>query len=242
MPKHEVRCLCGVLNRLPGYRVRQIPKCGACGAPLPEPTFIKSARAVYRAPVFMWVTGVAFITLMVWQPWRLPEPLPASISAPRPAQHSNTQAEVTSHPTAPTTELNDAIPNCLPAALPTHGLYRQYSPTLPVAPFTIKTEPGSSYLVKLQDATTGANVISFFVYGGQELQAKVPLGNYTLHYATGRLWCGDSDLFGFDTVVSAADSTLLFYRDGTVLHGKTVELILQVGGNLVTHRIMRSQF
>jgi hypothetical protein len=113
---------------------------------------------------------------------------------------------------------------------------------LGTASFAVKTEPGANYLVKLQDAATGANVASFFVYGGQELRAKVPLGRYTLHYAAGTLWCGDAELFGPDTVISEAGQTLLFYRDGDIIHGKIVELILQLGGNLEVHRIPWSRF
>jgi hypothetical protein len=243
MGKREVRCQCGVLYRIPGYRIRRIPKCGSCGAPLPEPDFIKMARAVYRVPVFIWLTGAVFVGAAVWQPWRLMDPrLMPPGAAPIIAPPSTVPPNVTAHPSAPTTEQNSATLNCSPKPTPPQGMYRLYNAGPPVAQLTVRTKPGANYLVKLQDAVSGSNVISFFVYGWRDLIGDVPLGNYTLHYAAGTIWCGDNELFGPDTVVSEAGQPFQFYQHGRYIQDNTVELILPVGGNLEVHRIPRAQF
>jgi hypothetical protein len=93
-------------------------------------------------------------------------------------------------------------------------------------------------LLKLQDVGSGADVISFFVTGGEELQTDAPLGSFTLKYANGGFWCGNADLFGPDTTVSEAAHPIVFRPN----YSKTIELIPQIGGNLETYRIPRSQF
>jgi hypothetical protein len=97
-------------------------------------------------------------------------------------------------------------------------------------------------LVKLQGAMSGADVVPFFVHGGEDLQARMPAGEFVLKYAAGQFWCGDAELFGPDTAVSRAKEPLQFYRDQSGGHGKEVDLIPQVGGNLETYRIPRSAF
>jgi hypothetical protein len=91
---------------------------------------------------------------------------------------------------------------------------------------------------------------AYFLHGGSTRSFPVPLGTYTLKYATGSNWCGETQFFGDDTVYNKADRLLTFDQefrpdaDGTaVLTSEvTVELIRQRGGNLPTHTIPRPQF
>jgi hypothetical protein len=85
------------------------------------------------------------------------------------------------------------------------------------------------------------------MHGGSAQAFPVPLGLFTLKYATGERWCSESDYFGEHTVFNVADKTLDFDQqvrpdpDGTTTLTSD-ELIRQRGGNLRTHTIPRSQF
>jgi hypothetical protein len=81
---------------------------------------------------------------------------------------------------------------------------------------------------------------------GQTLQSDVPLGQFVLKYATGESWCGEIDMFGTETEFHKADVVLRFARQGSdddyTITGNTIELILQVNGNLKTSKIRREAF
>jgi hypothetical protein len=100
------------------------------------------------------------------------------------------------------------------------------------------------------NATTADPVLSFFVFGGSQMQDRMPLGRYVMKYAVGKSWCNERDLFGPDTNTRQADEIFTFERHArrdeygvtTSTTNITVELILQKGGNLRTHHIPRSDF
>jgi hypothetical protein len=100
-------------------------------------------------------------------------------------------------------------------------------------------------LGNLQKAASGLSALLFFIYGGQPLNADVPLGEFRIKYAIGNYWCGDADLFGNDTVFGEADNTFTFERTvtdgGYSISHRTVELSLQRNGNLVSERNSRSE-
>ena len=102
------------------------------------------------------------------------------------------------------------------------------------------TSAGASYLVKLVRTYDDRDVLVVFIVGGQPFSTNVPVGVYALRYAAGphEQWISEQHRFGYDTSYAKADRILGFTIDG----GKTVELILQRGGNLPTSRISRDQF
>lgn len=69
----------------------------------------------------------------------------------------------------------------------------------------------------------------------------VPLGDFTLKYATGsgRYWCGEESRFPFgrETSFHRAESIFSFLDQGDHYSGYTVELFVQPDGNLATSRI-----
>jgi hypothetical protein len=87
--------------------------------------------------------------------------------------------------------------DCASRPQPNQGIYARYDQSPNVAPLTLRTESGSNYFVKIEDAISGRPIRSFYVYGGSTLQAQVPAGSFVLKYATGGDWCGDRELFGF---------------------------------------------
>jgi len=217
LAKREARCeACGTLNRVRRYSIGEKPRCGKCRASLPEQFLIRIVRWAHTA------SGLALIGivlgLFIWAGWN---------------QMLIAFDDLT-HPAA----------SCIPH--PQHqGVYRWYTADEDVASFTIKTEVGSDYFVKLEDLS-GQPVRSFFVYGGSTFTTNVPLGTFVLKYATGKSWCNERDLFGPSTSKSQADDTFAVERkntpDGYTLSRWTVELIRQPHGNLRTHSIARSKF
>lgn len=113
----------------------------------------------------------------------------------------------------------------------------------PVAPLKITTRDASyAYYVKLVPAGGRAAVAEYFIRPGEQLDALAPLGSYELRYAAGQVWYGTTHLFGPDTACSRADSTFDFRETREGYSGYTVELFLQVNGNLRTQRLEREDF
>jgi hypothetical protein len=82
MLRREVRCQCGVLNRVPSYWVSRIPKCGSCHALLSESWPIGALRYASRGQTIPVVTVSLIVALVVWLSWTLNKPISAMISAP----------------------------------------------------------------------------------------------------------------------------------------------------------------
>jgi hypothetical protein len=127
-------------------------------------------------------------------------------------------------------------------ALPEPGTIRRHTARTGIAPLEIKTSAGSNYLVKLEDISTGTNILDVFVRGGSTINIEVPLGTYRLKYAAGQTWYGYEHYFGPDTGYSKADSTFRFYNDGNRVSGYTVILYQVRDGNLRTSRLSPEQF
>jgi hypothetical protein len=231
MTTREVRCeACGTLNRLPGYSVRRIPECGKCNFKLPEARSTAILRAIYRFRIQIMV--VPMLGLLVWAVWD------ATISGGAKQTLAEMPRAAAKQP-APTS-------TCVKYVLPSHGLYEEDDTSERPGLLTIRTAPGPFYLVSLEKVSTGLPALLFFLYGGQPLDASVPLGEFRLKFAAGSNWCGDADLFGDDTVFSEADESLTFERtltdNGYSTSHRTVELTPQTGGGLITKKISRTEF
>ena len=121
---------------------------------------------------------------------------------------------------------------------PRHGTVFATSDLNGIAPLRLKTRAGNyDFFVKLSDFHTNRSVKSFYVRGGAVINTKLPLGKYNLKYVSGKTWYGNACLFGKDTLYSKADKVFTFARKGNTITGYSVELILQVDGNLSTKKI-----
>ena len=110
------------------------------------------------------------------------------------------------------------------------------------APFRVTTPLGTeSYYVKLE-SVDGFGSKEFFAHAGSTVNTMMPLGAYTLKYATGAIFFGPECYFGRDTQYHAARETLRFRIIGNQIQGHEVTLIKQVGGNLDTGRIPAADF
>jgi hypothetical protein len=221
----EIRCTsCNAINRIGSYGIDRIPWCGKCRAALPEATSRKAIRRLYQFRHFYWIAAiVGAVSVAIWQ--------------------------------APTKELTAAfvkwtepvVVNCVAISRPRTGIYRNYDLSSNLAaPFEIRTAVGANYFIKLEDSVTREPIQTFFIRGGQTMQSNVPLGQFVLKYATGKSWCGENDMFGTETQFHKADVVLRFARQdsdgGYTMTGHTIELILQVSGNLKTSKISRQAF
>lgn len=217
-----VTCIsCGAKNKVSKYTFKRRPWCGSCRAALPEPVATKIARYLYQGR-YLTAVVIVLILLSIWRPT-----LPAfEMSDLWPPAQTNAQQR----------EADKDL--CASHPQPSHGIYARYTQSAGIAPLTIKTTSGLKYFVKLEDATTGVPVMTFFFQGGAILRARVPEGSFVLKYATGNSWCGDRDLFGKFTTVSKSRQIFSF-TEGS---GYTVDLIPQTQGNLRTERISRDAF
>ncbi len=90
--------------------------------------------------------------------------------------------------------------------------------------------------------------LSFYVAPGSIASVSVPIGTYSLYYCSGETWFGPDLKFGSDTVYSYSSNQLQFYAEDinggtqTQLHGASLELWKQAGGNMNTRTIPESSF
>ncbi len=113
----------------------------------------------------------------------------------------------------------------------------------PVAPLKITTRDATyAYYVKLVSPGSNVALAEYFIRPGEPLDALAPLGNYELRYAAGQTWYGTTHLFGPATSCSRADSLFEFREMPDGYSGYTVELFLQVNGNLRTRELAREDF
>jgi hypothetical protein len=126
--------------------------------------------------------------------------------------------------------------------LPESGTIQLHKSGAPIAPLRIETQSGSNYLVKLEDAQTGENALDVFVRGGNAAEFEVPLGNYTVKYASGNEWYGYTHLFGPATSYTKADKPFRFYQNDQGVSGYTITLYRVADGNLRTSKLNPNQF
>jgi len=126
--------------------------------------------------------------------------------------------------------------------LPSNGTTRLHVSLEKEAPFQIKTSSGNNYLVKLENFSTGSNVLDIFVRSGVSVEVDVPLGTYIVKYASGKTWYGYDHYFGPQTVYSKADSLFNFRIEGDKVVGYTITLYGVAGGNLHVTQIDPKEF
>ncbi len=216
----EIRCeSCGTLNRVSPYSIRQIPKCGRCKGVLRENLAFKLLRELYqsRSHLLRLLLIASPLLFLAWVAFRLPSPNNLASTA-------NNQ--------------------CVGRPQPREGIYRWYGPDWgsDLAELTIKISVGTNYFIRLEDLS-GRPARTYFMRGGATETFPVPLGTFKLKYAVGSEWCGDSQLFGSDTIYNVTDDSFTFEEtpDHYPTHW-TVELILQPHGNLRTQQITRADF
>jgi len=126
--------------------------------------------------------------------------------------------------------------------VPPNGEVVKFTRIPSLAPFQIKSSPRSNYLIKISDFDTNQPVMTIFVRGGEHFTVKVPLGQFTVKYATGDVWYGYKYLFGPETVYNQATSSFTFSRQSDGYSGYTITLYKVRNGNLKTQTISANDF
>lgn len=125
---------------------------------------------------------------------------------------------------------------------PAHGHILRHIENEALAPLEINTTFGEYYFIKMVEVTSGREELELFIHGGQSIEINMPLGTYTMKYATGKIWYGHEHLFGPETAYSQASSTFNFIEDYRGYSGYTVTLYKVTNGNLQTKKINASDF
>jgi len=139
-------------------------------------------------------------------------------------------------------EWDSAKPLIPEQPLPLTGSVRKLTVDESVAPFQIKADQGTNYLVKLVDTHSGSPVLTVFVRSGTTVEIKVPLGSYEVRYASGERWYGNKQLFGSGTTYSKAETIFKFEVIGNQVSGYTITLYKVPNGNLRTRNIKQEEF
>ncbi len=227
--KREVRCeACGTVNRVPPYSIRKIPRCGnkECRAPLPESAIIGALRGVVRYESHAWIGGIIVaIIIIVW-------------FALEPFGTANNLGKIVQQ-IAPSRPIQ--APSCSPVEpITISGIMRVYDtvdqPAL--TQWTINAGYGADYFVKLVELRTGLPKVAYFVHGGSSITTDVPVGAFIVKHASGKIWCGEQQYFGQETVFQKGTNTVFFDPDYTY----TLYLTPKRNGNFPTTFITRDQF
>lgn len=121
-----------------------------------------------------------------------------------------------------------------------------------IAPFTVVTELGPNYLIKLVNVDNASDQIWIYLKGGESYSTTVPVGAYNFRAATGNEWYGREALFGPSTrffrlrtkkgAAADAQQTLQFRKERNRLFGMTIILKGVADGNMEQEAMTRSEF
>lgn len=198
MLNREVRCRCGVLNRVSDYRISQVPKCGSCGAPLPEPISTRVLRRAAHDWVVSVAVGALFIAILLWSPW---------IATLWPSWFASIPVPVALHPPMPA----PPAPNCVWQPKNNDILELGSSFAAGNGNHTMEAYNGrsGSAIIDLLDASTGDLVVSFFVESNQSATVYgLSDGTYRIQWALGDLLGPDCVSFAKTVNASELDKTM----------------------------------
>lgn len=121
-----------------------------------------------------------------------------------------------------------------------------------IAPFSVITEVGASYLVKLVNVKNNKDQILIFIKGGEPYSTKVALGNYALRVASGDTWYGRQELFGPRTkffqmrnkngMLLGENQFLQFRKERDSIVGVILDFRNTRSGNLEQATMSRAEF
>jgi hypothetical protein len=174
---------------------------------------------------------------------------PATISGPSIQQEQVPQLRVEAPPTTTYTLPPPSTPPPQPAftepaqPLPATGVFSMSFSGDGVAPLEIVTQSiEGNYYIKVVDWNTKQETATLFVRASERAKMFLPLGSYELRYAVGQTWYGPKHRFGPDTSYHRADARFDLVRTSQGYSGYTVELYLQLHGNLETEQIRPDEF
>jgi hypothetical protein len=261
-----ILCLnCGQQNRLKAEGRAGLARCGRCGEPLTPPRKRMRTHG-WVALLLILTAGVTGYLVYDYEPQsKRPPPTRLSIeevyrAAPdrRPEQPAlsdrwwedaplepSSAAEKSPTPVqslSSSSSQEELTAFGAPPVVISTGVIRIRPGQEWIAPLEVRTSSGNDYFIKLFNVADEQEELAMYVEGGRTFTTNVPLGTYELRYAAGNVWYGERHRFGPDTAYYEADKQFTFYRQGSSVNGYTIELILQMDGNLRTRRIGPARF
>lgn len=110
------------------------------------------------------------------------------------------------------------------------------------APFEIISRAGTNHIVKLVEATSGADAVAILVQGGRTIEVEVPFGIYRMKWCSGTTWYGEDNLFGPNQTCSTTSELFRFRENGMYTEGHTITLYQVADGNMDQKRLDPSAF
>ena len=242
-----ILCLnCGQQNRLKAGGRVDVARCGRCREPLGAPPNGRKRGRALGLISLLFLASVGVVGYLVYG--NQLRPSNTGTEGQHAKAESSTFEPVDSLSEGSTVPIPEPKPppsfdelNAPPVAIST-GLVRTRTGRERIAPLEIRTSSGANYFLKLANAVDGRDEIVMYIEGGRTFTTDVPLGTFELRYCAGSVWYGERYDFGPEKTCYQAEKQFTFYRQGNSVNGYTIELILQVGGNLRTTRIDPSQF
>ena len=177
---------CGTKNRIRHDLPLAAFRCGACQTPLAHsPRRGSLARAFADMPelalrILRGAVAICVFAIPAWVSY-------IAIFSEAPKIATPSQSHTTPRPLP---ILKPAPPPFLQLELrlPENGEVVRYTNSPTAAPFEIKSDYGTNYLVKLTTASDDMPIQTIFVRGGSSVSVKVPLGTFNVKYASGQKW------------------------------------------------------
>lgn len=124
---------------------------------------------------------------------------------------------------------------------PQNGAILQSPRTEKVAPFSVTAPADVDCLVHLYRNVNSDMDIIMFIRAGKTAEINVPIGVYTLYYATGTEWNGidapDNMCFGLGTQWFTSPQKLSFSADDYYYNGHSITLYTVPNGNFETNAV-----
>ncbi len=217
--------------------------------------FHHKARASDGRAVTMWSLGIIGFIFILWildPTTRKPEQTPIPVARPELSDAVQQSARPSVYTPPPSNiDYKRSTPKPMEPvfdepvlALPETGVLAKGFLGNGMAPLEIVTPSSSidNYCIKMVNARSGNDALTFFIRSGQRVEVEMPLGTYEMRYATGKYWYGEEHLFGPATLYYRAEDRFNFRVNGTFVEGYTVELYKQIDGNLETEEIDPEDF
>lgn len=111
-----------------------------------------------------------------------------------------------------------------------------------LAPLRVTAAKDRNFYIYMKNSKNKSNDFAFYVKKGKTVNFNIPLGNYTIYYATGTTWYGKKAKFGKETTLRKINGTVKFYRSGNRYMGHSFQLYSVANGNVTTSYVGNNDF
>jgi len=169
-------------------------------------------------------------------------------------EHTKTQERINHHkgtleknlPNVQSTSPPKVVAPLIPVNMPKSGeIYRlnQLDPQSQNPKLQVITDPsGPNYFIKLQSNDSKKVALTAFIKAGDTVLLQIPVGAYSVKFASGSVWYGTKFLFGDATDYSRIKDPLIFSIEDNQTKGHSLTLKSVLNGNLKRQNISPNDF